>query len=38
MTDGLIFDNIGIQQAVDKQILLQAEGKALKEKRNKCTS
>ncbi len=32
MTDGLIFDNVGIQQAVDKQILLQAEGKALKEK------
>lgn len=32
MTDGLIFDNQGIQQAVDKQILLQAEGKALKEK------
>lgn len=32
MTDGLIFDNAGIQQAVDKQILLQAEGRALKEK------
>ena len=32
MTDGLLFDNEGIQTAIDRQAVLQAEGRALKEK------
>lgn len=32
MTDGLLFDNLGIQEAIDRQAVLQAEGKALFEK------